>query len=387
MKLGERLVKMGAVTPDQLDEALRSQLIHGGHLGTCLLELQFVDEHLLGQVLAEVFNLPYAAPDKFLDVPRSVIESLTPRLVEKHQTVPFALKKTTLQLAIVDPTDLRALDEISFAAGKKLEPWVSPEARIFNAMERYYNIPRRQRYITISRDLDRPSVEGQQKAPPPPPPQDLGSSPASADPSNLPVDVAAQEQPSIDTTPPVAPVPSRAPEPSKAELAGHKEIIEDTEERLTEALCGSDTAEQLAEAVLDYASKGLPRCMLFSIRSKTATLLHAKGLTVDPDRKASLSLSVTSDPPFKLLIGDDHYRGPVPSDPFNQSFYSLLDTEIPSEILLLPGHVDDRLEVVLYGDGGAGGTIQGDTQDYRKLVRNLAIGLKLIHLKDMIRSR
>ncbi len=131
------------------------------------------------------------------------------------------------------------------------------------------------------------------------------------------------------------------------ELAAHKEIIEDLDERLTEALCGSDTAEQLASAVLDYASKGLPRCMLFSVRSRTATLLHAKGLTIDPDCKASLSLSVTSDAPFKLLLGDDHYRGAVPSDSFNQSFYSLLDTEVPSEILLLPGYVDDRLEVLL----------------------------------------
>ncbi len=376
MKLGERLVKMGTVTPDQLDEALRYQLIHGGHLGTCLLELQFVDEHVLGQVLSEVFNVPYAAPDKFLDVSRSVVESLTPRLVEKHQAVPFALGKTTLQIAIVDPSNFSALEEISFAASKRVEPWVSPEARLFAAMERYYNIPRRLRYVTISRGLDRPNAVAPAKEPPPPPPQDLGSAPESADPLRFSAAVAAQEQPYIDPT-----------EPSETELAGHKEIIEDLEERLTEALCGSDTAEQLASAVLDYASKGLPRCMLFSVRFKTATLLHAKGLTIDPDCKASLSLSVTSDLPFKLLIGDDHYRGPVPSDPFNRSFYGLLDMEIPSEILLLPGHVDDRLEVLLYGDGGASGKIQGDTQDYRKLVRNLAIGLKLIYLKDMIRSR
>jgi hypothetical protein len=297
MKLGERLVKMGALTPDQLDEALRSQLIHGGHLGTCLLELQYVDEHVLGQVLSEAFNVPYATPDKLLDVPQSVVELLTPKLVEKHQVVPFALEKTTLRIAIVNPTDLRALDEISFGAGKRLEPWVSPEARIFNAMERYYSIPRRPRYITISRDLDRPSVT-REEAPPPSPPPDLGSSPASADPATFSAATATQERPSIDPTPPVAPAVSRTLEPAEAELAGHKEIIDDLEERLTEALCGSDTAEQVAHAVLDYASKGLPRCMLFSVRSKTATLLHAKGLTLDPDRKASLSLSVTSDPPF-----------------------------------------------------------------------------------------
>ena len=195
----------------------------------------------------------------------------------------------------------------------------------------------------------------------------------SADPSTSSAAVAAPEQPS-DV-------------PSETEPVGHEEIIEDLEERLTEALCGSDTREQLADAVLDYASRGLPRCILFSVRFKTATLLRAKGLAIDPDRKANLSLSVTSDLPFTLLIGDDHYRGSVPSTLVSQGFYKSLGLETPSEILLLPGHVDDRLEVVLYGDGGVGGKIQGDTQHYRNLVRNLAIGLKLIYLKDRIRSR
>ena len=386
MKLGERLIEMGALTQGQLDEALSGQLIHGGHLGTCLLELQFVDEHILGQLLSEVFKVQYATPDKFLDLPESVVGSLTPELVEKHQAVPFALGKTTLQIAIVDPSNFSALEEISFAASKRLEPWVAPEARIFAAMERYYNIPRRLRYVTISRGLDRPDAVARAKEPPPPLPPDLGSAPESADPSGFSSAVAAQEQPSIDPTPPVAPAVSRDPEPLEMELAAHKEIIENLDERLTEALCGSDTPAQLAEAVLDYASRGLPRCMLFSVRFKTATLLHTKGLTIDPERKANLSLSVTSDLPFKLLIGDDHYRGPVPSGRFNQSFYSLLDIEVPSEILLLPGHVDDRLEVVLYGDGGTSGKMEGDTQDYRKLVRNLAMGLKMVYLKDMIRS-
>jgi len=347
MKLGERLVSMGVLTEEQLEEALRSQLIHGGHLGTSLLELRFIEEDFLGGVLAEVFNVPYAAPEKFLDVPLSVSESLPVKLVDEHHAVAFALEKKTLQVAIVDPSNLRALDELAFAAGRRLRPWVAPEARIFSAMERYYNIPRRPRYITISRDLDRPSGVATRRASPRPPPVET---------------VRAEEKPP------------------------HAKTIEELEERLAKILCTAESADQLTEAVLDYASIGLPRCMLFSVRSKNATLLNARGLEVDPERKANLKLSVTTDPPFKLLLGDDHYRGSVPSDPVHHSFYGMLDTEIPAEILLLPGHVDDRLEVVLYGDTGVDGEIRGDTHEYRKLVRNLALGLKLIQIKDQIRS-
>jgi len=358
MKLGERLVNMGALSKEQLGEALRSQLIHGGHLGTCLLELRFIGEDFLGNVLAEIFKVPYAAPEKFLDVPRSVTESLPVKLVDKHHAIPFALEKKTLQIAIVDPSNLRALDELAFAAGRKIRSWVAPEARIFSAMERYYNIPRRPRYITISRDLDRPSELATRSASPRPPLVEMQDSDA--------------------------PPEGRARAEEKPPLA---EVIEDLDERLTEILCAAESAEQLADAVLDYASKGLPRSMLFSVRSKHATLLNARGLDVDPERKANLKVSVTSDPPFKLLLGDDHYRGPVPSDPFNRSFYGMLDTEVPSEIILLPGHVDDQLEVVLYGDAGVDGEICGDTHDYRKLVRNLALGLKLIQIKEQIRSQ
>src|SRR5262245_19131447 len=55
---------------------------------------------------------------------------------------------------MIDPRNLPALDELSFAAGTRIVPWISPEARIFQVMERYYDIPRRQRYIAVCQDLD-----------------------------------------------------------------------------------------------------------------------------------------------------------------------------------------------------------------------------------------
>jgi hypothetical protein len=94
MRLGEYFVRKGIITPAQLDEALRGQLIFGGHLGTCLLEMGYVEESVLGRSLGEIFGVGYAAPHLFQDIPRNVIERLPRRLVEKHHAVCATARST-----------------------------------------------------------------------------------------------------------------------------------------------------------------------------------------------------------------------------------------------------------------------------------------------------
>src|SRR5262245_56385586 len=154
MKLGERFIQQGLLTQAQLEAALKAQLIFGGHLGTVLLEFGHVDEHTLGKTLAKIFGVDYAPPNLFLEIPKTVIDIVPKRLVEKHHAVPFDKRDRTLAVAMIDPKDLRAIDELSFATGHKIHAWVAPEARVFQVMEKYYDVPRRHRYITVCQTLD-----------------------------------------------------------------------------------------------------------------------------------------------------------------------------------------------------------------------------------------
>jgi len=154
MKLGERFIQQGLLTQAQLEAALKAQLIFGGHLGTVLLEFGHVDEHTLGKTLAKIFNVDYAPPNLFTDIPKTIIDLVPKRLVEKHHAVPFDKRDRHLAVAMIDPKDLQAIDEISFATGHTIHPWVAPEARIFQVMERYYDLPRRHRYISVCQTLD-----------------------------------------------------------------------------------------------------------------------------------------------------------------------------------------------------------------------------------------
>ncbi|HZE88880.1 MAG TPA: hypothetical protein VE404_04990, partial [Verrucomicrobiae bacterium] len=80
-KLGEVLTDDGRITEAQLEKALKAQLIFGGHLGTSLIELGYVDEETLGETLAHAFNVPYAAYDILQNVPYSVIRAIPAKLV------------------------------------------------------------------------------------------------------------------------------------------------------------------------------------------------------------------------------------------------------------------------------------------------------------------
>jgi hypothetical protein len=471
MKLGEFFIQRGVINQAQLEQALKAQLIFGGHLGTCLMELGHVDEQRLGETLAEIFKVPYV-PQALLDnVSRSVIELMPARLVEKHHAVPFQKSNRMLHLAMIDPKNLPALDEISFFTGCKVEPWVAPEARIFQVMERYYDIPRRQRYIAVCQDMDRspakpaaprsglasvyapppylasvesvpqppatiapdvappsvaldvappavapapaPRAAAPQAAPPVAPPvapiappiavappvATLAAVDLSADrPLHSAVDFsaeparpAAREKPRRQAAPVPKPIPKPIPEPMpdlSDPLASEFIVTETfTQESFSNRLCDAETAEDLARCFLEYASRGLERCALFLVKSTTATLWCSRGMEREDGSEPSLSLSVTSDPLFELLLERDHYRGRVPEEVGLRASFKAMRIEVPSELILVPGYDEDRLVVLLYGDGGVNGTIRGDSADYRATVKKLACALHLVTLKRRIRAQ
>ncbi len=155
MKLGEVLVGRGIITQEELQEGLKAQLVFGGHVGTCLIELGYLDEDDLGGVLAESFKVEYAHRDRLTNIPEPILKTVPRKLVERHKAVPFDLQGHVLQVAIVDPTNFLALDELAFVSGHRIQTWIAPALMIFRAMERYYEIPVQQRYIALSRELER----------------------------------------------------------------------------------------------------------------------------------------------------------------------------------------------------------------------------------------
>lgn len=140
IRLGEALVQAGLIDEYQLKSALGQQRRWGGRLGKALIDLGFIDEATLLSFLSE--KLKFSA----VDLSRSKIAPKTfaavpKRIAEKYMVVPILIKDTpgkkTLVLAMADPTDLKAIDEIEFLTNYRIEPVVALESSIKKVIQRY----------------------------------------------------------------------------------------------------------------------------------------------------------------------------------------------------------------------------------------------------------
>ena len=150
LKLGELLINEGLLTQEQLEEALKCQVIFGIKLGSSLIEMGFIDEGKLVKLLSKKLGVPAATRKELMEVTYTVYSLLPSSLAEKHRVIPFKLENKRLSIAMSDPTDFTAIDELAFVTGYIIQPFIAPDIRISFALEKYYQIQRDMRYLRVS---------------------------------------------------------------------------------------------------------------------------------------------------------------------------------------------------------------------------------------------
>jgi hypothetical protein len=148
-RFGEYLIREGKLTAEQLAHALERQVTVGGRLGTNLVELGFLTDLELTRALSQHLKMAPAQPDVFEEIPSQVIGLMPREMAQRHAAVPFLKEGRTIHVAMADPSELAALDELTFAAGCQVKPFVAPDAKIQWALEKYYGVARPLRYISI----------------------------------------------------------------------------------------------------------------------------------------------------------------------------------------------------------------------------------------------
>jgi hypothetical protein len=149
MKLGEALVKEAIITKEQLKEALERQIQFGGRIGTNLVELRFIEDEELTNFLSRFFKLPAATSEMMASIPEDVIGSLSQEIIEKYKIIPFKKARKRLHIAMLNPKEVKDIDELRFVTGFEIIPYVITELRLLHALERYYGIKRDRRYISL----------------------------------------------------------------------------------------------------------------------------------------------------------------------------------------------------------------------------------------------
>lgn len=104
------------------------------------MEMGYLEEDDLARVLGEKLGVPCAGCEELTHIPREVIHDFSPALVIRYHVMPFRLERNRLGLAMADPNDLRAIEEIAFITGHVVQPFIAPEVRISHAQATYYRI-------------------------------------------------------------------------------------------------------------------------------------------------------------------------------------------------------------------------------------------------------
>jgi type IV pilus assembly protein PilB len=137
VRLGEILVKESLITQDQLQKALEYQRQHGGKLGSCLTKLGFISDDDITGVLSRQYGVP-SINLKYYEIDPTVIKLIPQDTAVRYQVIPLSRVGSTLTIAMTDPTNVFAMDDIKFMTGFNVEPVVASESAIAEAIGRFY---------------------------------------------------------------------------------------------------------------------------------------------------------------------------------------------------------------------------------------------------------
>jgi type IV pilus assembly protein PilB len=137
-KLGEVLIKANLITESQLEQALIQQKSEGGRIGSILIKLGCVNEEDVAQCLGQKYGIPYIDLDtQTIDAP--VTRLIPPTIAQKHLVIPVSKTGTTLTMAMADPTNVFAVDDVKFMTGLNVRLMIATESSVRRAIERYYD--------------------------------------------------------------------------------------------------------------------------------------------------------------------------------------------------------------------------------------------------------
>jgi type IV pilus assembly protein PilB len=137
VRIGDLLLKEKRITPAQLQEALNYQKANGGKLGLNLVKLGFVTDEEITSLLSKQYGVPSINLSQF-EIDAAVIKLIPADTAQKYQIIPLSRSGATLTIAITDPTNVFAMDDIKFMTGYNVEPVVASETAVTEAIKRYY---------------------------------------------------------------------------------------------------------------------------------------------------------------------------------------------------------------------------------------------------------
>jgi hypothetical protein len=362
------LIDKGYVTEEQCSEALQRQVIFGGRLGTNLLELFHVEEGQLLEALSYVLRVPAADPEKLEDIPNGLLDSFPEDLAQKFKIIPFEENKGRIHVAMTDPKDMEALDEISFITGKVIKPHVTTELKMGFLLEKIYGIQRDRRFISIpeeemkrrreweakkkQKELEKKRAESSQ-------PEGRMQSPSAGSVFEAPtISSADEEPPPIEAT---------------------------TFQGASQMLAQAANRDDIASTLLTFANMHLERSILFILKGSQIYAWKVGGIWKSHENVNQVRFS-TDMPTLVQEVAQSSkpFKGPLLQIDVHKKIIGTLGAPYPEQVVAFPLAIRKRVFSVLYGDNGISGDPFGDLTELRKIAQKAALAFEVLILKAKI---
>lgn len=157
-RLGELLVKENVITPIQLKNALDAQRGSGARLGHELARLGYIEESELTSFLSKQYGVPSVNLES-IEIPGEVLKLVTRDVVTRHQVIPINKTGNTLMVAMADPSNVYAIDDIKFGTNLNIDVVVASEQAISEAIEKYYSSEVSFDEVMMDFDMDEEDVD------------------------------------------------------------------------------------------------------------------------------------------------------------------------------------------------------------------------------------
>jgi hypothetical protein len=374
-KLGEILVEGQHLSPADLKKALDAQMIFGGRLGTNLLDLGLLDEETLTRVLKEQRRVEVATPRMLEQASVEALRLVPMKIAARHHLVPFALEDKKLKVAMMDPTDLIAIDEVQFVTGCTVIPHLAPEVRVLFYLERFYGLQRPVRYIRLV------DVDGPVAATPEP-----HATPASAAPAVAPARAQpAAAAPLVDldallgAPAPLPPLPAPAPE--------RPLTLDEVARKLAEA----EVRDDIGEVLVAFAARELPRVVAWIVQRDRALgwLGHVPGMPDEQVRRQVRQVAVPLEAPSVMadvVVSRRYYLGELPARPADDLLGNALGAPRAHQVLLLPVSLGDQVVIVLQADGAEAALGAFDLKKLRVACAKAELAMEVLLMRARIRQ-
>ncbi len=160
-RLGDLLVKEKIITPEQLQQATKTQKEQNCRLGAALVKLGFLSDEDVTNFLSRQYGIP-AINLSYFEIDPAVVKLIPHETAKRYQILPLSRVGASLTIAMVDPTNVFAMDDIKFMTGFNIEPVVASESSIIEGIEKAYGSTKEEDLETVMQsmsEMDEADVE------------------------------------------------------------------------------------------------------------------------------------------------------------------------------------------------------------------------------------